>query len=113
MIVPRSAAIAAAITRRGIHDRGMPGKPHDSEKVPDFTTFYSAGGNHLAATCVEISMKKVLFSFLFASLFATTLTLAQTSGTAPTPADIAQRRVDFLTRQLTLTTAQQQQALTI
>ncbi len=56
-------------------------------------------------------MKKVLFSFLFASLFATTLTFAQ--RTAPTPADIAERRVNFLTRQLTLTTAQQQQATTI
>src|SRR5438270_5430377 len=58
-------------------------------------------------------MKRVLLSFLFASVFATTLTFAQPYGGAPTPADMAQRRVNFLARQLTLTTAQQQQATTI
>lgn len=57
-------------------------------------------------------MKRLLFSFLFASALAT-LSFAQPSGSAPAPADMAQRRVNFLTRQLTLTTAQQQQALTI
>jgi len=54
-------------------------------------------------------MKKALSIFLF----ATSVVLAQQSGSAPTPADMAQPRVQFLTRQLSLTDAQQQQATTI
>jgi len=58
-------------------------------------------------------MKKVFSNLLLTSLFATVVTFAQGSGNPPSAADLAQRKVDFLTRQLTLTTAQQQQATTI
>jgi len=58
-------------------------------------------------------MKKVFSNFLLVSLLATTVTFAQSSGGAPSAADIAQRKVNFLTRLLTLTTVQQQQATTI
>lgn len=58
-------------------------------------------------------MKKMCFSILLTATFATGLVFAQRSGNPPSPADLAQRRVGFLTRQLTLTDAQQQQATTI
>src|ERR1700751_5009498 len=56
---------------------------------------------------------KALRIFLLSSVVATSFALAQRSGTPPTPAEIAQRRVNFLTTQLGLSTAQQQQATTI
>ena len=71
------------------------------------------GSNRSPAPSVEISMKIVFSNFLLASLLATTVTFAQRSGNPPSAADVAQRKVDFLTRQLTLSTAQQQQAATI
>ena len=58
-------------------------------------------------------MNKALSIFLLSSAFATSLVLAQSSGTPPTPAEIAARRVEFLTNRLGLSTAQQQQATTI
>jgi len=57
-------------------------------------------------------MKKALLITLLNSAFATFLATAQ-APTPPTPAEMAQRRVDQLTRFLTLTTSQQQQALSI
>jgi len=56
-------------------------------------------------------MKKALLIVLMNSAFATFLATAQ--PTPPTAAEQAQRRVDQLTRVLTLSAAQQQQALTI
>src|SRR5712671_96458 len=61
-------------------------------------------------------MKKAIVSLMVMTGLATSVLLAQTTDTGrtpPTPAEIAQRRVNFLTTALTLTTAQQQQALTI
>jgi Spy/CpxP family protein refolding chaperone len=58
-------------------------------------------------------MKKALLIILLNSAFATYFASAQPTRTPPTPAEQAQRRVDQLTRLLTLTSAQQQQALTI
>lgn len=60
-------------------------------------------------------MKKTVFTFLLTSTFTTALLLAQGPGGPgpggpPDPATSAQRRVAFLTTQLTLTTDQQQQA---
>jgi len=51
--------------------------------------------------------------FLLSSLFMVHLATAQTTGTAPSTADLVERRVNGLTRLLSLTTAQQQQATTI
>ena len=63
-------------------------------------------------------MKK--FAWLFALTMLVTAALAQTTPappsqkrTPPTPAEMAQRRVDHLTKRLSLTAAQQAQALTI
>jgi Spy/CpxP family protein refolding chaperone len=65
-------------------------------------------------------MKKSLLKLFAVSAMATSLMLGQnpgtpgnSSGTPPTPADMAQRRVNMLTTVLGLTTAQQQQASTI
>lgn len=63
-------------------------------------------------------MKKTVFTFLLTSTFTTALLLAQGPGGPgpggpPDPATSAQRRVAFLTTQLTLTTDQQQQATSI
>jgi Spy/CpxP family protein refolding chaperone len=60
-------------------------------------------------------MKNRLSRFLLGSAFAASLAFAQPPAghTPPDPAMLAQRRVNFLTRQLTLTPAQQQQATTI
>jgi Spy/CpxP family protein refolding chaperone len=52
-------------------------------------------------------------TFLFTSLFATSLMLAQGPGTPPDPATMVQHKVARLTTLLTLTTAQQTQATTI
>ncbi|HML16365.1 MAG TPA: Spy/CpxP family protein refolding chaperone [Bryobacteraceae bacterium] len=56
-------------------------------------------------------MKRSLTKFLLISAFAASSVFAQNAG--PNPANMAQRRVKFLTTLLTLTTAQQQQATTI
>jgi Spy/CpxP family protein refolding chaperone len=61
-------------------------------------------------------MKKAIVSLTVMAGLAASVLFAQTSNTRPgppTPDEIAQRRVNFLTTLLTLTTAQQQQALTI
>src|SRR5215471_3810033 len=58
-------------------------------------------------------MKKAIAVFLLSSACATFQALAQTQTNAPTTADLVERRVNALTRLLTLTTAQQQQATTI
>ena len=58
--------------------------------------------------------KKAIAIFLLTSVCATFQALAQTQTTnPPTAADLVERRVNGLTRLLTLTTAQQQQATTI
>jgi Spy/CpxP family protein refolding chaperone len=59
------------------------------------------------------STQKIITTFLFTSAFATSFLLAQATRTPPTPATLAQQRVNRLTKLLTLTTAQQGQALTI
>src|SRR6185436_4383288 len=56
-------------------------------------------------------MKKALLLFLLNCTVATYIVTAQ--RTPPTPAEMAQRRVDQLTKVLSLTTSQQQQALAI
>jgi len=58
-------------------------------------------------------MKKALTIFLLNSALATSLILAQGRGNPPTPAEMVERRVTFLTNQLSLTASQQQQATTI
>ena len=58
-------------------------------------------------------MKKAIVSLTVIAGLATSVLFAQTRPAPPTPDQIAQRRVNFLTNQLALTTAQQQQALTI
>jgi Spy/CpxP family protein refolding chaperone len=58
-------------------------------------------------------MKKAILGFLLSSTFVTTFLYAQRPGNPPPAADMAQRKVSMLTRQLTLTEAQQQQAATI
>ena len=58
-------------------------------------------------------MKKILSALLLSSAFATSYLAAQPTRTPPTPADIAARRVQFLTERLGLSTAQAQQATTI
>jgi Spy/CpxP family protein refolding chaperone len=64
-------------------------------------------------------MRKPLFAFLLLMAFASALLLAQTSTStnthfvALTPAERAQHRVQFLTKMLSLTAAQLQQATTI
>jgi len=58
-------------------------------------------------------MKNKISKILLASFFAATCAFAQKTHTPPDPATIAQRRVAHLTRFLTLTTAQQQQATNI
>ena len=56
-------------------------------------------------------MKRLILLFVVCAL--ATASLAQTAPTPPTPAQMAQRQVDHLTRILSLTSAQQAQALTI
>ena len=58
-------------------------------------------------------MKNKLTTCLLTSAFATSLLLAQGHGNRPTPEMMVQHRVDSLTTQLALTSAQQQQATTI
>ena len=58
-------------------------------------------------------MKKTIATLLLTSAFAAPLLFAQSSGNPPSPANRVERRVQFLTTLLTLTTAQQQQATTI
>lgn len=62
-------------------------------------------------------MSHFFTKFFLISAFATSLVFAQSTGTAPTrtpnPANMAQRRVKFLTTLLTLNTNQQQEAITI
>jgi Spy/CpxP family protein refolding chaperone len=58
-------------------------------------------------------MKNKLTACLLTSAFATSLLLAQGPGNRPTPEMMVQHRVEFLTTQLALTSAQQQQATTI
>ena len=58
-------------------------------------------------------MKNNVKKALIASLFAASFAFAQGMHTPPDPATVAQRRVAHLTTQLTLTTAQQQQATNI
>jgi len=59
------------------------------------------------------TMKKLLVHLLVISTCATTLLFAQRSGNPPSAADLVQRRVEFLTNRLGLSSAQQQQATTI
>lgn len=56
-------------------------------------------------------MKKLFLLVVVCVLAAASM--AQTAPTPPTPTQIAQRQVDHLTRMLSLTSAQQAQALTI
>lgn len=58
-------------------------------------------------------MKRSITKFLIISAFATSFVFAQNTYTGPNPANMAQRRVKFLTTLLTLTTNQQSQAVTI
>ena len=58
-------------------------------------------------------MNKLFLSFLLTSTFVTSFVFAQRSGNPPSAADMVQRRVGFLTKELTLTATQQQQATTI
>jgi Spy/CpxP family protein refolding chaperone len=58
-------------------------------------------------------MKKKISTFLLTSALATTLLFSQKLGNPSDPATLVQRRVNFLTAVLSLTTAQQQQATTI
>jgi hypothetical protein len=58
-------------------------------------------------------MSSLFTKFLLVSTLATSFVFAQTPGTGPNPANMAQRRVKFLTTLLTLTTTQQQSAITI
>src|SRR6185369_2830755 len=58
-------------------------------------------------------MYKLFLSFLLTSTFVTSFVFAQRSGNPPSAADMVQRRVGFLTKELTLTATQQQQATTI
>jgi Spy/CpxP family protein refolding chaperone len=67
-------------------------------------------------------MQKKLFGLVVASTFAAALTFAQPpgggpggprSGNPPTAADMIQHRIDFLTKALSLTPSQQDQAKTI
>ncbi|HTM51694.1 MAG TPA: Spy/CpxP family protein refolding chaperone [Bryobacteraceae bacterium] len=58
-------------------------------------------------------MKKAILGLLLSSTFVAASLHAQRSGNPPSAADMAQRKVSMLTRQLTLTEAQQQQAATI
>jgi Spy/CpxP family protein refolding chaperone len=64
---------------------------------------------------MKIKIAKVLLTSVFAvsCMFAQGTQATQTTHTPPDPATIAQRRVAHLTRLLTLTTAQQQQATNI
>ena len=60
--------------------------------------------------------KKLITTLIFTSAFAAAILLAQTSTTThtpPSPATMAQMRVNRLTKILTLNTTQQGQALTI
>jgi Spy/CpxP family protein refolding chaperone len=57
-------------------------------------------------------MKKFV-TLLITSAFATSFLLAQATHTPPSPATMAQQRVNRLTKMLTLNTTQQGQALTI
>jgi hypothetical protein len=57
-------------------------------------------------------MRRITNSIL-AITFATSLIFAQSSGTGPNPAKMAQRRVKFLTTLLSLNSQQQTQAITI
>jgi len=59
------------------------------------------------------TMKQLFVHFVVISTCATSLLLAQRSGSPPSAADLVQRRVNFLTRELGLSSAQQQQATTI
>jgi Spy/CpxP family protein refolding chaperone len=59
------------------------------------------------------AMKNTLTAFLVTSAVATSLLLAQKPGNRPTPEAMVQHRVDSLTTELGLTSAQQQQAATI
>jgi Spy/CpxP family protein refolding chaperone len=56
-------------------------------------------------------MRKLVLSIIVCVLASAAV--AQTAPTPPTPAQIAQRQVDHLTRVLSLTSAQQAQALSI
>ena len=62
---------------------------------------------------INMNIKKTLTLFLLTSAFSTSLLFAQGRGTPPSPAEIAQRQVNRLTRQLGLTAAQQTDALAI
>jgi Spy/CpxP family protein refolding chaperone len=57
-------------------------------------------------------MRQAATKLLLTSVFAT-VAFAQTPGTPPDPAKFVQRRIEHLTSELSLTTAQQQQATTI
>lgn len=60
-------------------------------------------------------MKRSITKFLLISLFATSFVFAQSTGTGsgPNPANMAQRRVKFLTTLLNLNSSQQSSAITI
>lgn len=58
-------------------------------------------------------MKQLLTKFFLLSLLAASFGFAQSPPTGRNPANMAQRRVKFLTTMLTLNTSQQQQAATI
>jgi Spy/CpxP family protein refolding chaperone len=58
-------------------------------------------------------MYKTITTTLLAFAFSASLLFAQGPGNPPDPATAAQRRVQFLTRLLSLTASQQQQATTI
>jgi Spy/CpxP family protein refolding chaperone len=59
------------------------------------------------------NMKKAITTLLLTSAFATAILFAQGPGGPPDPAKMVQRRVNMLTKVLTLTTDQQAQATTI
>ena len=58
-------------------------------------------------------MKEKIGRFLLTSAFATSLLFSQQIGGTPDPVTLVQRRVNFLTTILSLTSTQQQQATTI
>jgi Spy/CpxP family protein refolding chaperone len=58
-------------------------------------------------------MKDRIQKLLLTSTFVTTLLFSQKLGNQPDPATLVQHRVNFLTTILSLTAAQQQQAMTI
>src|SRR5260370_36206352 len=92
IIAPRPAA---AIRKSRGQDRFM----------PDIGLYnvLQRRSNRSAILNVQVNMKKAFSNILLASLLTPTVTFAQ----------IPQRKLHFLTRLLTLTTAQQQQATTI